>query len=322
MARLSVFTHDPARAQRPFVQGASVGAVHAPRRFRQSGHQPGRAVDTASTTRASEESLTRSTRTSIPGNSTSSTVLLATAGNTRRNDPAFPPLTWGFTELRTEPFSRIPITAGETGVTQCRGASAEPPGSAGGDRPGLVPPRLGHRLATRLPPHPRHIKADGTLPTAAGQIIAQGEDLGAWAAAQRLGWNKLLPAQQWLLESALALDGCCPDSVEDSGRWGCGLRRRWASRGDAGPCGEGGGDGNQSRTGVHQDGCGCGRGQAVGRLADHRGRAPCSYQERARRQAPAIQIPRPTCRRCPGRLRRRRVAWRHVRALRRARWLQ
>lgn len=72
-------------------------------RFRQSGRRPGRTVDTASTTRASEESLTRSTRTSIPGNSTSSTVLLVTAGNTLLNDPPFSVLTWGFTELRIEP---------------------------------------------------------------------------------------------------------------------------------------------------------------------------------------------------------------------------
>ncbi|CAL9675297.1 hypothetical protein SUDANB9_07770 [Streptomyces sp. enrichment culture] len=39
-------------------------------------------MDTASTTSTSVESLTRSTRTSIPGNSTASTVLLATPGNT------------------------------------------------------------------------------------------------------------------------------------------------------------------------------------------------------------------------------------------------
>ncbi len=51
-----------------------------------------------------------------------------------------------------------------------------------------------------------HIKAGGTLPTAAGEVIVQGEDLGAWTAAQRLGWDKLLPAQQWLLESALGLE--------------------------------------------------------------------------------------------------------------------
>ncbi|MGV9351119.1 Helicase associated domain protein [Streptomyces spiralis] len=51
-----------------------------------------------------------------------------------------------------------------------------------------------------------HVKAGATLPTAAGQVIVQGEDLGAWIAAQRLGWDKLLPAQQWLLESALGLE--------------------------------------------------------------------------------------------------------------------
>lgn len=34
----------------------------------------------------------------------------------------------------------------------------------------------------------------------------QGEDLGAWAAAQRHGWDKLLPAQRWLLDSALGLE--------------------------------------------------------------------------------------------------------------------
>jgi hypothetical protein len=49
---------------------------------RQSGHRPGRAVDTASTTKTSKESLTLSTRTSIPGNSTASTVLLAMPGHT------------------------------------------------------------------------------------------------------------------------------------------------------------------------------------------------------------------------------------------------
>ncbi|MFB7109437.1 hypothetical protein [Streptomyces sp. NPDC056190] len=48
-----------------------------------------------------------------------------------------------------------------------------------------------------------HIAAGGTLPAAAGEVIVQGEDLGAWVAARRLGWDKLLPAQQWLLESTL-----------------------------------------------------------------------------------------------------------------------
>lgn len=72
--------------------------------FRQSGHWPGRPADTASTASAPEESLTRSTRTAIPGISTSSTVLLATPGNTLPKRSPVPPLTWGFTELQTEPI--------------------------------------------------------------------------------------------------------------------------------------------------------------------------------------------------------------------------
>ncbi|MGV9350172.1 hypothetical protein ACWDSD_36455 [Streptomyces spiralis] len=51
-----------------------------------------------------------------------------------------------------------------------------------------------------------HVKAGGTLPVRAGEVIVQGEDLGAWVVAQRLGWDKLLPAQQWLLESTLGLE--------------------------------------------------------------------------------------------------------------------
>ncbi|MGW0087364.1 Helicase associated domain protein [Streptomyces sp. NPDC003393] len=51
-----------------------------------------------------------------------------------------------------------------------------------------------------------HVKAGGALPTVAGEVIVQGEDLGAWVAAQRHGWDKLLPAQQWLLENTLGLE--------------------------------------------------------------------------------------------------------------------
>ncbi|MEU9898616.1 Helicase associated domain protein [Streptomyces phaeochromogenes] len=50
------------------------------------------------------------------------------------------------------------------------------------------------------------IQTGGTLPTGPGEVIVQGEDLGAWAAAQRTGWDRLLPAQQWLLANALGID--------------------------------------------------------------------------------------------------------------------
>ncbi|MEU0971353.1 Helicase associated domain protein [Streptomyces sp. NPDC005917] len=46
-----------------------------------------------------------------------------------------------------------------------------------------------------------HVKADGTLPAGPGQLIVQGEDLGAWIAGQRAGWNRLMPAQQYLVET-------------------------------------------------------------------------------------------------------------------------
>ncbi|WP_151484244.1 helicase associated domain-containing protein [Streptomyces albicerus] len=46
-----------------------------------------------------------------------------------------------------------------------------------------------------------HVKAGGSLPTGPGAVIVQGEDLGAWIAGQRVGWDKLMPAQQYLLET-------------------------------------------------------------------------------------------------------------------------
>ncbi|MCX4231847.1 DEAD/DEAH box helicase [Streptomyces ortus] len=46
-----------------------------------------------------------------------------------------------------------------------------------------------------------HVKADGALPAGAGELVVQGEDLGAWITAQRAGWDKLMPAQQYLLET-------------------------------------------------------------------------------------------------------------------------
>ncbi|MDX3235413.1 Helicase associated domain protein [Streptomyces sp. ME03-5709C] len=43
------------------------------------------------------------------------------------------------------------------------------------------------------------------LPMTPGEITVQGEDLGAWIQAQRLGWEQLLPAQAWMLENMLHL---------------------------------------------------------------------------------------------------------------------
>lgn len=49
------------------------------------------------------------------------------------------------------------------------------------------------------------IEAGGTLPLAPGQVTVQGEDLGRWVQAQRLGWDKLAVGQQWMLENMLGL---------------------------------------------------------------------------------------------------------------------
>ncbi|MET9914312.1 Helicase associated domain protein [Streptomyces sp. NPDC006476] len=46
-----------------------------------------------------------------------------------------------------------------------------------------------------------HVKAGGALPARTGEVVVQGEDLGAWIATQHAVWETLVPAQQWLLES-------------------------------------------------------------------------------------------------------------------------
>ncbi|WP_371098889.1 DEAD/DEAH box helicase [Streptomyces sanglieri] len=56
------------------------------------------------------------------------------------------------------------------------------------------------RLAQNL------LQDGGALPVVVGKVIVQGEDLGRWVAAQRHGWEQLLPAQQWLLENVLGIE--------------------------------------------------------------------------------------------------------------------
>ncbi|WP_260470502.1 helicase associated domain-containing protein [Streptomyces sp. RP5T] len=46
-----------------------------------------------------------------------------------------------------------------------------------------------------------HVQAGGVLPDRAGEVIVQGEDLGVWVAGQRTGWDRLVSAQQYLLET-------------------------------------------------------------------------------------------------------------------------
>ncbi|MDI3390759.1 helicase associated domain-containing protein [Streptomyces sp. B-S-A8] len=50
------------------------------------------------------------------------------------------------------------------------------------------------------------VDAGGAVPTAVGDVVVQGEDLGRWVQAQRLGWEQLRPAQLWLLANILHLE--------------------------------------------------------------------------------------------------------------------
>ncbi|WUH88743.1 helicase associated domain-containing protein [Streptomyces sp. NBC_00433] len=65
----------------------------------------------------------------------------------------------------------------------------------------------------------RNLSEAGTeLPTAPGQMTLQGEDLGAWVQAQRLGWDALLPAQAWMLEHMLHLSPAEPEERSQAPR--------------------------------------------------------------------------------------------------------
>ncbi|NUS80086.1 MAG: helicase, partial [Streptomyces sp.] len=54
-----------------------------------------------------------------------------------------------------------------------------------------------------------HVQAGGDLPSKASELVVQGEDLAVWIAGQVAGWDKLTPAQQYLLESL----GVDPDAT-------------------------------------------------------------------------------------------------------------
>ncbi|MFE7795715.1 Helicase associated domain protein [Streptomyces sp. NPDC057460] len=51
-----------------------------------------------------------------------------------------------------------------------------------------------------------HLDADGTLPTTAGEVVRQGEDLGRWVMSIRLGWDQLTSVQQWMCEQVLGIE--------------------------------------------------------------------------------------------------------------------
>ncbi|MFD5714769.1 Helicase associated domain protein [Streptomyces pharetrae] len=57
----------------------------------------------------------------------------------------------------------------------------------------------------------QHLEQGGTLPREPGVVVHQGEDLGRWVRAQRLGWDKLTGVQQWMCENILGIEPAAED---------------------------------------------------------------------------------------------------------------
>ncbi|WP_424864253.1 Helicase associated domain protein [Streptomyces sp. SAI-163] len=56
-----------------------------------------------------------------------------------------------------------------------------------------------------------HLDAGEALPTKAGDVLRQGEDLGRWVQSVRLGWDQLTTVQQWLCEQVLGIEPATED---------------------------------------------------------------------------------------------------------------
>ncbi|WP_398654549.1 helicase associated domain-containing protein [Streptomyces kanamyceticus] len=56
-----------------------------------------------------------------------------------------------------------------------------------------------------------HLDAGEALPTQAGDILRQGEDLGRWVQSVRLGFEQLTTVQQWICEQVLGIQPAVED---------------------------------------------------------------------------------------------------------------
>ncbi|MFF4457224.1 hypothetical protein [Streptomyces goshikiensis] len=57
----------------------------------------------------------------------------------------------------------------------------------------------------------QHLDAGEALPTEAGEVVRQGEDLGRWVTSVRLGWDQLSGVQQWMCEQVLGIEPAAED---------------------------------------------------------------------------------------------------------------
>ncbi|WP_443061758.1 helicase associated domain-containing protein [Streptomyces sp. NBC_00455] len=56
-----------------------------------------------------------------------------------------------------------------------------------------------------------HLDAGEALPTTAGEVLRQGEDLGRWVTSVRYGWDQLSGVQQWMCEQVLGITPASED---------------------------------------------------------------------------------------------------------------
>ncbi|WP_449336963.1 Helicase associated domain protein, partial [Streptomyces griseus] len=56
-----------------------------------------------------------------------------------------------------------------------------------------------------------HLDAGEALPTEAGDVMRQGEDLGRWVQSVRYGWDQLTTVQQWMCEQVLGIEPASED---------------------------------------------------------------------------------------------------------------
>ncbi|MFF8960766.1 Helicase associated domain protein [Streptomyces sp. NPDC014894] len=62
-----------------------------------------------------------------------------------------------------------------------------------------------------------HLDAGEALPTEAGEVLRQGEDLGRWVRSVRYGWDQLTTVQQWMCEHVLGI-GPAPEEEKPKRR--------------------------------------------------------------------------------------------------------
>ncbi|MET8299055.1 helicase associated domain-containing protein, partial [Streptomyces sp. NPDC005180] len=71
----------------------------------------------------------------------------------------------------------------------------------------------------------QHLNEGGALPTEPGGAVRQGEDLGRWVKAVRLGWDQLSTVQRWMCQHILGIE---PATEDEKPRSRTSQAEKWA----------------------------------------------------------------------------------------------